>query len=195
MNNNHHMNSFSSYFQNITDIPEDSLAALRSLFKPAVLQKDHYYARHGKKAMKLAFLEKGLMRVFYQNKEAEEFNKLFIKNPAITAAYASLITKEPAIIDIQCLTECNILEATFEDIVSLYDEHPSIERLNRKIAEDFFVEKEKREMSLVVNDATERYALFLKEFPGLENHITQYHIASYLGITPTQLSRIRAKKL
>ncbi len=188
------MDSFSSYFQNITDIPEDSLAALRSLFKPAVLQKDDYYARHGEKAKKLAFLEKGLMRVLYKDKEGEEFNKLFIKDPAITAAYASLIKKKPAIIDIQCLTDCNILEATFDDIVSLYDEHPSIERLNRKIAEDFFVEKEKREMSLIVNDATERYALFQKEFPGLENDITQYHIASYLGITPTQLSRIRAKR-
>jgi len=189
------MDSFSSYFQNITDIPEDSLAALRDLFKPATLQKDDYYARQGEKAKKLAFLEKGIMRVFYQNEAGEEFNKLFIKNPAIVAAYASLITKEPAIIDIQCLTECNILEATFEEIVSLYEEHPSIERLNRKIAEDFFVEKEKREMSLIVNDATERYALFLAEFPGLENDITQYHIASYLGITPTQLSRVRAKKI
>ncbi len=49
-------------------------------------------------------------------------------------------------------------------------------------------------MSLIATDATERYALFQKEFPELENHIAQYHIASYLGITPTQLSRIRAKK-
>lgn len=188
------MDTFSSYFQNITDIPEHSLTTLRSLFKSTTLLKDEFYARHDEKAQKLAFLEKGLVRVFYQNETGEEFNKLFIKSPAIVAAYASLITKQPAIIDIQCLTDCDILEATFEDIVSLYDEHPSIERLNRKIAEDFFVEKEKREMSLIVTDATERYAMFQKEFPGLENHITQYHIASYLGITPTQLSRIRAKK-
>ena len=188
------MDSFSPYFQNITALPEDSLAALKALFKPATLQKDAFYARHNEKAKKLAFLEKGLVRVFYQNEEGEEFNKLFIKNPSIMAAYASLITKQPAIIDIQCLTECIILEANFEDIVSLYDAHPSIERLNRKIAEDFFVEKEKREMSLIVTNATVRYALFRKEFPGLENDITQYHIASYLGITHTQLSRIRAKK-
>ena len=45
-----------------------------------------------------------------------------------------------------------------------------------------------------MNDASERYALFQEELPGFENQIAQYHIASYLGITPTQRSRIRAKK-
>lgn len=188
------MNSFSSYLQTFTEIPDHSLTALLGLFKPLTINKDDFYAREGEKGRKLAFLEKGLMRAFYQNDKGEEFNKLFFKTPAIVAAYSSLITKRATIINIQCLTDCEILEANFEDIVALYDEHRSIERLNRKIAEDFFVEKEKREMSLVMNDATERYELFQKEFPDLENSIAQYHIASYLGITPTQLSRIRAKK-
>lgn len=188
------MNPFSSYFQNITEIPIESMEALQALFKPRTMQKHEYYAKHNKTATKLAFLENGLMRAFYQNDKGEEFNKLFFKNPAIVGAYSSLITKRPTIINIQCLSECAILEANFEEIVSLYETHPYIERLNRKIAEDFFVEKEKREMSLIMNNATERYKLFQNEFPDLENHIPQYHIASYLGITPTQLSRVRAKK-
>ncbi len=188
------MQPFVSYLQSFTSIPEQSLQALLDLFKPVHLVKNEYYATHGKRAVKLAFLDKGLMRAFYENSEGEEFNKLFFRTPAIVGAYSSLITKTPMIINLQCLTDCEILEATFEDIVALYDDHPRIERLNRKIAEDFFVEKEKREMSLVMNDASERYELFKKEFPGLENDIPQYHIASYLGITPTQLSRIRAKR-
>ena len=60
------------------------------------------------------------------------------------------------------------------------------------LAEDFFLQEEKREMSLVILDAQERYALFQEEFPGLEFDIPQYQVASYLGITPVQLSRIRA---
>lgn len=68
-----------------------------------------------------------------------------------------------------------------------------IERLARKLAELFFVQKEQREIDIVLLDADKRYLLFQKEFPGLENMIPQYHIASYLGITPTQLSRIRKK--
>lgn len=188
------LGSFSDYFLEVTDIPTDSLKALFALFTPKSIEKDHYYAKHGQKAKKLAFLDKGLMRAFYHNEQGEEYNKLFFKGPAIVAGYASLITKQPGIINIQALTACDILEANFEDIVALYPQHPSIETLNRKIAENFFVEKEKREMSLIMNDASERYALFQREFPTLENDIPLYHIASYLGITPTQLSRIRAQK-
>ena len=53
--------------------------------------------------------------------------------------------------------------------------------------------KEVREIQIVLNNATERYEFFRQEHPGLENKIPQYHIASYLGVTPIQLSRIRAK--
>jgi len=66
--------------------------------------------------------------------------------------------------------------------------------LARIIAERKFAIKEKREIELVTIEATGRYEIFKKEHPNLENLINQYHIASYLGITPTQLSRIRAKK-
>lgn len=76
----------------------------------------------------------------------------------------------------------------------VYEAHPMVERLNQMIAEGFFVKKEHREMSLVMNDASERYALFRQEYPDIENQVAQYHVASYLGITPTQLSRIRAKR-
>ena len=55
---------------------------------------------------------------------------------------------------------CCLVQTNFERILTLYEEHPLIERLNRVIAEDFFVKKERREMSLVMNDASERYALF-----------------------------------
>jgi CRP-like cAMP-binding protein len=63
----------------------------------------------------------------------------------------------------------------------------------RLLAEYLFIRKEKREIELVTLDARERYAIFRKEHPTLEQFIPQYHIASYLGITPTQLSRIRRK--
>jgi len=65
----------------------------------------------------------------------------------------------------------------------------------RKLAEIFFVQKEQREIEIVLLDADRRYSLFQKQFPQLEQQIPQYHIASYLGVTPTQLSRIRRKRL
>ena len=188
------MHSFSSYLLSFWNIPEPSLEILLNLFTPRHFKKNDFYARAGDQAKKLGFLEEGIMRAYYQNDKGEEFNKLFFTNPAIVGPYSALITGETNKINIQWLTDGTLLEANFQDIIDLYTAHRSIESLNRKIAEDFFVKKEKREMSLVMFDAAERYAVFQKEFPELENSIAQYHIASYLGVTPTQLSRIRAKK-
>ena len=66
-----------------------------------------------------------------------------------------------------------------------------LERLARKMAEYYFLEKERKELEIVMLNATERYQLFQAEFPKIEQYIPQYHVASYLGITPIQLSRIR----
>ena len=188
------MRDFKTYLTDFTALPMASMQALLDLFSPVSLQKGEHLAVEGEFAKKLAFVESGVLRAYYRSPKGEEYNKLFFVNPAIVGAYSSLITGQQNMINIQCLTDCCLMQTNFERILTLYEEHPLIERLNRVIAEDFFVKKERREMSLVMNDASERYALFQREFPDLENQVAQYHVASYLGITPTQLSRIRAKK-
>jgi CRP-like cAMP-binding protein len=75
----------------------------------------------------------------------------------------------------------------------LYDKFPDLERVGRRLAEFYFVDKEQREIEIVLLDAEKRYQIFLQQYPGLSQLIPQYHIASYLGVTPTQLSRIRRK--
>ena len=188
------MKTFSTFLKQFANVPMESMNALMDLFTAVHLKKNDYLVQEGEHAKSLYFVESGVLRAFYQNPKGEEFNKLFFVNPSIVGAYSALITGEVNKINIQCLTDCVILKANFSKILELYDLHPGIERLNRVIAEDFFVKKERREMSLVMNDASDRYEMFQEEFSGLENRITQYHIASYLGITPTQLSRIRAKR-
>ena len=84
-----------------------------------------------------------------------------------------------------------IWSCEFRSLTDRYDQFPELERLSRKIAEYYFLEKEKKELEIVLLDASQRYRLFQKEFPTLEQLIPQYHIASYLGISATQLSRIR----
>jgi CRP-like cAMP-binding protein len=89
------------------------------------------------------------------------------------------------------MTDCVIWTLKYDEITSRYDACPDLERLARKMAEYYFLQKEKKELEIVLLNATERYQIFQTEFPGIEQHIAQYHVASYLGITPIQLSRIR----
>lgn len=87
--------------------------------------------------------------------------------------------------------DCNIWRMKFRTIEELSENDCDLERLRRKIAESFFVWNEKKQLEMSMLDAKERYRIFQQEYPGVEELIPQYHVASYLGISPTQLSRIR----
>jgi CRP-like cAMP-binding protein len=111
--------------------------------------------------------------------------------PSSIGGYSSLLTGKPNLIPQQALTDCKIYSCDFHSLTTLYTKYPDLERLARKMAEYYFVEKEKKELEIVLLDASQRYKIFQMEFPTLEQLIQQYHIASYLGISATQLSRIR----
>ncbi|MCU0444363.1 MAG: Crp/Fnr family transcriptional regulator [Microscillaceae bacterium] len=187
------MIDFKKFFNDLASISEESWGELSALFKPRVLEKGDYFVKEGQIAKELAFLESGIVRVFYRNDKGLEYNKHFFINPCLMGNYASLVTNQPTQINQQALTNCNILVAKYAEIQALYTTSPIIERAGRILSEYYFVQKEQRESEFVLLTAEQRYAIFQKKFPNLEQQIPQYHIASYLGITPTHLSRIRKK--
>jgi CRP-like cAMP-binding protein len=103
------------------------------------------------------------------------------------------LTKQKNRIAQKALTECKLWKASFSEIELLYTKFHDLERLGRKIAEYYFLQKEKKELEIALLDAEKRYLILQEEFPGLELKIPQYQIASYLGISPTPLSRVRNK--
>lgn len=166
---------------------------MSSVFTRGELQKDEIFVGAGQVAKEIAFLETGIVRAFYSNKEGKEYNQHFFVGPAMIGAYASLISKKETLIPQQALTDCKIWRASFEKIENLSKNNYEIERLRRVIAENYFLMQEKKEVEMALLEASERYLLFQQDFPDVENQIPQYHIASYLGITPTQLSRVKRK--
>jgi CRP-like cAMP-binding protein len=187
------MTDLKIFFNKLTPITSDSWDKFSALFTPKILKKGDYFISDGQTAKEIGFLESGIIRAFYRNNEAIEYNKHFFINPCFIGGYASLVTGKPNQIIQEALTDCNIQTAKYADIQALYETCPDIERAGRILAELFFVQKEQREIEIVLLDADKRYQIFQKDFPQLEQQIPQYHIASYLGITPTQLSRIRRK--
>lgn len=188
------MNDLEKYLSNILPFTENEMQKFVSLFSENHLKKDEYLAVEGEYSTKLFFLTKGVVRAFYRNDSGNEYNKTFFTDYNFVGAYSSLVTKQKNRINIQCLTDCTALITDYKHLTDLYNSFPKIERFSRILAEHFFVIKEKREIELVMLEASERYEIFKQMHPTLENLIPQYHIASYLGVTPTQLSRIRAKK-
>lgn len=188
------MNELEIYLKRLIHLTESEMELFTSLFSEIYLKKSDYFAKEGEFSTKLAFVSKGVLRAFFRNNLGREYNKTFFTPSSFVAAYSSITSKQKNLINIQCLTDCTLFVADFKQLTSLYKEYPKFESLARILAEYKFAIKEKREIELVTLEASERYKIFKEEHPNLESLINQYHIASYLGITPTQLSRIRAKK-
>ncbi len=187
------MQDFLKYISNISPIEDETIKVLLKYFKPLQLKKNDFFVKQGEYAQHIGFLKKGIIRAYFLNQEGKEYTKQFFVDSSIVGAYTSLITKKPNKIAQQALTDCEILVANFNDIEKLYNNFHDLERLGRKIAEFYFLEKEQKEIEMALLDADERYLIFRQQFPMIETIVPQYYIASFLGISPTQLSRIRRK--
>ena len=188
------MKEFKNYIDHFVNLQPTAWKSFSDLFSKKQLAKGIYFSEAGRVEEKIGFLTDGVMRAFYRNANGTEFNKAFFEPCQFVGGYTSLINQETNFIHFQTLTNCTVWAADYNAIKNLFDLHPMIERLARRVAETLFTHKDRREVELVLMDAAQRYEIFKREHPGLENKIAQYHVASYLGVTPTQLSRIRSKK-
>ncbi|PHR31407.1 MAG: Crp/Fnr family transcriptional regulator [Fluviicola sp.] len=185
------MTELKEYFNAISKLNESTWDKILPFFREEKLLKNEYFAKENRTSRRIAFLKTGVVRAFFTNQEGKDYNKQFFVGQSIIGAYTSLLTGQVNIIAQQALTNCVIYSCDYKSLTDLFDDHPDLERFARKIAEHYFLEKEKKEIEIVLLDASQRYILFKKEFPTLEQLISQLHIASYLGISATQLSRIR----
>lgn len=181
------------FFNNIIPLSEKTLNLISELFVADELKKGEYFIKREQFAKEIAFLETGIVRAYYINSNGKEYNKHFFSSPSIIGSYASLISKQKNKIAQQALTDCKIWKVPFHKIEELSKRNYEIERLRRIIAENYFLNTEKKELEMAMLDAEKRYLIFREQYPKIELEIPQYHVASYLGISATQLSRIRKK--
>lgn len=171
----------------------DELEAFLQLFKPRCLEDGDYLIRAGEISTEVAFINSGLLRLFYQNDDGKELNKSFITENEFAAAYSAFLTHQPAHLNIQALHKTHLLVANISSVIALFDQYPCWAKLGRILAEQLYIKKETREAEFLLDDAETRYHNFQKQYPGLEDRLAQYHVASYLGISPVMLSRIRRR--
>ena len=187
------MNRLRQYINQISPLTDSTWQVVSPLFGPVTLGKNDHFALAGRVETSAAYVVEGVLRAYYRNADGQEYNKTFFVADDFMGAFSSLVTGQPNVINIQALTPCQLILADYAALTALYDRYPDWERFARRLAELYFVYKEQREVDLVLLNADERYVRFREDYLGLEQLIPQYQIASYLGITPTQLSRIRAK--
>lgn len=184
---------FLASLQLLADVPDAELAKLLSLCRPAALCRGEHLLRAGETPRSLAFVESGLLRLYYLDADGREFTKSICMEGEVVAAYSALLLDEPSRLFIEALEDTRLLVVDYRAYQELAAGHPCWAVVNQRRAEALFIKKEQREAALLLDDAETRYRQFLADHPGLEARVRQHHIASYLGITPVALSRIRAR--
>jgi CRP-like cAMP-binding protein len=139
------------------------------------------------------FVKKGCVRVYYL-KEGIDITESFEFENAFVARAESLFTGKPSLKAIQAMEDTSLIAIDSNKLFQLFDTHHDLERLFRKIIEASYVNTVNRIESLQFHTADERYHDLLKEHKDVLKRIPLKYIASYLGITPVSLSRIRSQK-
>ncbi|KAA6438427.1 Crp/Fnr family transcriptional regulator [Dyadobacter flavalbus] len=177
-----------------TDLTDPEWQALESHLQVKTISRKDFLVQQGEKATEIGFLLSGSCRVFY-DKDGEEWTTYFCFENNLVAAYASCLTGQPSTLNIQALEDCELLFFKYETLAALYRQFPVYETFARKLAEYLFMGLDVRLAEQLMLSPEERYLKFLGS-PAkrkITERIPQQYIASYLGITPVSLSRIRRR--
>ncbi|RZJ50238.1 MAG: Crp/Fnr family transcriptional regulator [Flavobacterium sp.] len=166
------------------------LERFNAVLTSKTLKKKEHLIQEGSVCDFIGIVVSGKLRSYVQNETVEFNNDFYLENNFVTA-YTSYLTQNPTNCNIEALTDTEIAFITYKQFNMLIDEDLCFLKLAKYISDVFFIRKCKRETSFLKNSATERLELLCKTYPGIEQEISQYHIASYLGIKPESLSRIK----
>ncbi len=145
----------------------------------------------GQKATQIIFLLSGVCREYFLTLTGEEYNKAFVVAGNVTGSLYDLLSGDVSTASIEAMKPVTAALLDFGRMKQLIKKHRCLEQLHHQQVEMLFMKKSRREHQLLTLDAAQRYQQFLVDYPGLEQEIPLYHIASYLGMTPESLSRIR----
>lgn len=135
----------------------------------------------------------GVLREVYVDADGEERTRGFSFEGDFVGSWADTLTKRPSRTRVEALTAARVRCFRVRDLEALIGQ-PDVERALRLVAERLYVRKSDREFELLTMTAAERYAQLLAHVPEIEQRVQLQHIASYLGITPVHLSRLRRRK-
>lgn len=186
------MDDLIQFLQNMAPVKDEDLADLASLFENVQLSKGEHLVQSGEVCKKVAFVRKGLLKLFY-SLEGEEKVMLFFAENQFATDYYSFLTQTPSIRPVQALEDCHLYTITAANLQKFYQKAPAYQQLGRLLAENAYLFSVQRANRLIHDDYDTRYVTFIEENPGLAQRIPQYLIASYLNMKPETLSRIRKR--
>ena len=174
----------------ITLSPEE-WETIADFFKPISLKRNEHLLQEGQVCTSVAFVNQGILVYYKRLKSGEEATTDFAFESDWVTDNRSRLSRTPSQINIKAITPAELLIITQENLEKCYQAVPKTERLGRVLIEQAFVRIAMQSIDLQTLSSGQRYQKLLKEHPEIVRQVPLYHIASYLGIAPKSLSRIR----
>ena len=184
------MNEIKKYFERIVPMSDADWKIFSSKLTRRAFPKKSIILAQGKIENYLSFIEKGMIRMCIP-KEWDGLTFSFEFEGNFFSAYSSFLTQQPSEYQIEAITDTILWSISHADLQEIYSNTTIGNTLGRYASEGLYMKKTKRELSLLTKTAEDRYLDLFKEEPRLLKEIPLKYIASYIGITPQALSRIR----
>lgn len=182
------------HFFKIQPLSDKEIEAIDETMTIEDLKKGTVLLKEGQTSTKAYFVLEGIIRQYYLI-DGEEKTTDFFTDEQWVVSINSIDLNSPSTHYLECCTDCSVLIGNSEKGETLYTTFPNLGDVSRKLMGKVFAEQQAKIEAFKINTPIIRYQNLLKSRPDLFQRIPQYQIASYIGVTPESLSRIRKRIL
>jgi CRP-like cAMP-binding protein len=173
----------------------DALHAVLPLFRPIQLAKNDHLVKAGEFLPQMGWLLDGLVRHYFLRHDGTEITVEFARAGDLVGEYNNMLHEQPSDHFVQALEPSQILMAPVANLRAACDQHPDLDRLRQTLTEQYMHRIIKQMSQYMTRSPEERYTYLLTHDPDLIQRVPQTILASYVGVTPVSLSRIRKRLL
>lgn len=188
------MEAIRQYFNQLVPLEDAEWQAFAACLTKRTVKRKEKILLLGQVCHEVCFIESGSFRFFHEREDGSEWVTAFFFAGDFVTNYRSVITNQPSSHHIEAMQDAVILSIQKADLFRLYLEFHALDRLGRRIAEGLYLTVAHRLDSFLYESPEERYEALLQRNSRLLTEVPQYMIASYLGVKPETLSRIRARR-
>jgi CRP-like cAMP-binding protein len=182
--------SVSKYIQ----LTPEEIKFFTSILRPKKIRKRQYLLQAGDVSLFENFVTKGCLRAYTVDAEGQEHIAMFGSEGWWISDMYSFLTNTPATQNIDALEDSEVLSIEKSDLERLYEQVPKFNRFFLKLLQNAFVAHQRRILAANSQTAEEQYLDFISRYPTIEQRVPQHQIASYLGMSPETISRIRRQQ-
>jgi len=183
-----------SYFDRLIPLNKEEKELVTEKFRPRLYRKRQYVLHEGDICMQINFVVRGCLRMYKIDEHGNTHILQFATENYWINDLGSFHSEKPSELTIDALEDTMVLQINHNDLISLYTQASKFDRIFRVLIENSYVSLQKRLLQNISSTAEERYLSFLDVYSHLVNRLSQIQIASFLGITPEFLSRLRNKR-